>query len=239
MVGAASAINFISETLSSMELSSALEFFKHLVVTLAAGVIVDWLLRRRRVERANEEVLHSVHRLIASRDAQSVHRINSIIASVARNHRLSDERLYNISLLVDEAINEIIGNPYLTEGQKQDYCAFADRIKRENAKSVIAPATVRVSEGRRWDMGVILAAAILGAMLFSFLGANMSTGMITLDKDAIKRFFWMAAIAVSVPAFLFWLLALYRDLNDWKEEHPGRRFTGNLSKYLKTKKKKH
>jgi hypothetical protein len=206
-----------------MELHSVVEFCKHLLVTLAAGVIVDWLLRRRRVGRANEEVLQVVHRLIAAQDAQSVHRINSIITSVARKHRLSDERLYNISLLVDEAINEIVGDPFLSAKQKQEYCAFADRIKSENAQSAINPARVELREERRRDIGVILAAAILGAMMFSFLSANMSTGIITLDKDAIRKVFWIAAIAITVPAFFIWLLALYRDLNDWKEEHSARR----------------
>ena len=220
-----------------MDLLSALEFGKHLVVTLAAGVVVDLLLRRRRVGRANEEVLHVVHRLIADQDAQSIHRINSIITSVARKHRLSDERLYNIKSLVDEAITEILGDPFLSAKQKQEYCAFADRIKTENSKSAIAPARVGLSEGRRRDIGVILGAAILGAMLLSFLSANMSTGPITFDKDAIRKFFWMAAIVITVPAFFLWLLGLYRDLNDWNEEHSGQRIIGNLSKIFKRKKK--
>jgi hypothetical protein len=221
-----------------MDLTSVFEFSKHLLVTLAAGVIVDLLMRRRKVGRANEEVQEVVHKLIADRDAQNVHRIDSIITSVARKHHLSEEKLYSTNLLVDEAINRILGDPFISAKQKQEYCAFSDRIKKEHAKPQIPPTKVSLTLGRRKDIGVILAGAILGAMLFSFLGTNISTGIITLDTDAIRRVFWMAAIAITVPALFLWLLDLYGDLNESKEGHPGRRTKDKLLGILKRGKRK-
>jgi hypothetical protein len=219
-----------------MDLSSVFEFCKHLLVTLAAGVIVDWLMRRKRAGRANAEILQRFLGLIAEQDTQMVH-IHSIIASVAREHHLNEERVYSVASLADEAITKILSDPFISAKQKQEYCLLAQRIKRESSKPQVASAKVSLRGGMRKDLAVILGGAILGAMLFSLLGNTISIGLVSVDKAAIGRLFVIAAIAIIVPALFFWFRDSYRNVDQHKVDYPWRRRIDKMAAWLKGKRR--
>lgn len=218
-----------------MDISSLLAFGEHLIVTLCAGVIVDLMLRRKKVSRANEEVQQDVHKVIASQDPDNIPRINSIISSVARRHHLSEQKLNKVDSFIDEAITTILDDPFVPLKQRQEYCAFAEQIRKNHAKAPITVTKPWIPVGERKEIGLILAGAVLGAMFLSFLGTHISATNITLDKDAIRKIVWVAAIAIIVPALLLWFLDLYQEASDSGTKHVGRRTIKKIANDLKGK----
>src|SRR6266404_6774727 len=102
-----------------MELLTILDFCKDLILPLTAAVIGDLLMRRKRVARANEEILQIIRRIVAEHDLEGVRRINVAISTVARKHHLSEARLFSLKSLVDEVISEIVANPFIKIEQEK------------------------------------------------------------------------------------------------------------------------
>jgi len=201
---------------TAIDYASMFEFIKHLFVALAAGVIVDWKKRKRRRERielANHEVLQTMRNLTGRQTLPKLDRLNAIFSSNAKKYGVNRDELYSISALADDATNDVMNDPYLSPDQANAYCALIDKFRSEN----LPPRTAALNESHsRWraDTSIILGAAVLAAVLLSFMSTQISAGAIALD---IKEVFWMGTIAITIPAFLLWLVDLYRDFHKGKE----------------------
>jgi hypothetical protein len=212
--------------------ASLFEFVKHLLVALAAGVIVDWKKRKRRRERielANNEILQTMRTLTGKQTLPGLDRLNAVFSSNAKKYGVNREELYSISSLSDDATTDVMNDPYLSSEQADEYCALIKQFRSDN----LPARTAAISESRsRWraDTSVILGAAVLAAVLLSFMSTQIKAGSLAFD---IKEVFWMGTIAITIPAFLFWVLDLYRDYHKGKEGNGHRSSKGLFRRIYK------
>ncbi len=99
---------------------------------LISGFIVfyvtRWFLQRKdkngyitSVNSANKQVINLLKAYVVDKGLPDYQIVNSIISATAREFSVKREEMYDVIVICEELIKEIIGNVYVSSDQKQKY----------------------------------------------------------------------------------------------------------------------
>lgn len=103
--------------------------------------VTRWLLQRKdkrnyinSVHSANKQVIDFLKAYVVDKGLPDYQIVNAIISAAAREFSVKKEELYDVVVVCEELIKEIIGNVYVSGDQKQKYLEdlslYMEKVKR-------------------------------------------------------------------------------------------------------------
>jgi hypothetical protein len=90
----------------------------------------------QRVSTANKALLHTIRPLIVQKKIPSKTITESIIESIAREHKVNTRDILSVQLLVDDLIKEVMENAFLDSIQKLSVSNKILKINSDKSKSI-------------------------------------------------------------------------------------------------------
>lgn len=154
----------------------------------------------RRVEIANNEILHALRPLIAEQKEPTKAMIRSLVNSTARNFLLEPKDLLSVGEIIDALVREIMVNSFLSSHQKIEFSQVVYSLREE------APA-VAVSEKkyRVLNFAPEVLAMMAGLMAAAFsLFAKESELDSKISENAIVIVYAVITSIVAMVAGYYW-----------------------------------
>lgn len=103
--------------------------------------VTRWLLQRKdkrnyinSVHSANKQVIDFLKAYVVDKGLPDYQIVNAIISATAREFSVKKEELYDVVVVCEELIKEIIGNVYVSGDQKQKYLEdlslYMEKVKK-------------------------------------------------------------------------------------------------------------
>ncbi len=209
---------------------------------LVSGFIVYFVISRllsrkqskeysQKITTANNELLYTMRPLVVQKQIPSKAIMNSIIDSIARKHEVNKDDLFDIPLLADDLIREVMGNAFLDSEQKMGFCNKINELKIEEMPRALSSRIITGKIIYQKDrisaqyVSILLAATVSIMVLFVSIFITMKDG---LNFDGLSNLSETSAItlmgvivpitAMTTMLFLKRLRRQERDKKDEEEE---------------------
>lgn len=175
----------------------------------------------QKVTTANNELLYTMRPLVVQKQIPSRIIMNSIIESTARKYEINKSDLFDIPLLADDLIREVLENAFLDPEQKMEFCNKISELKVEE----IAPKKFGqiheqiVYQKNRLSsqyVSILLAATASMMVLAVTLFTTMKNG---LNFNGINNLFEISSITlagVTIPMVAMIMTTFLKKIKKYK-----------------------
>lgn len=181
----------------------------------------------QKITTANNELLYAMRPLIVQKQIPSKAIVNSMIESTARKYGVNKDDLFDIHLLTDDLIREVMENSFLSSGQKMDFCSKINELEIENQPSNKIELTSEkiVFQNNRLSsryVSLLLASTVAMMVLFLYLFmvldmSRSSTGISAISTIALTGIL-TSTLAALTTTFLKRIKQMETDKRERKED---------------------
>jgi len=184
----------------------------------------------QKVKTANNELLYTMRPLIVQKQIPSREVMESIIESTARKYELNRGDLFDVLLLADDLIREVMENAFLGSEQKIEFCTKISELKYKKVEAIenkLIFEKIVYQKDRLSSQYVSILFATTASMMVIFISLfTTMKGDMSLDGfDKLSSISSITLIGVIVPImtmmmslFLKRLKQYERDKNDEKDD---------------------
>jgi phosphate/sulfate permease len=152
----------------------------------------------QKVKTANNELLYSMRPLVVQKQIPSREVMEAIIESTARKYELNKGDLFDVFLLADDLIREVMENAFLESGQKIEFCKKISELKHEEVtekqiKQIFEKVVYQKDRLSSQYVSILLAAtaSMMVLVVTLFLGLKDS-----LDFNGLNNFSEVSSITL-------------------------------------------
>ena len=160
---------------------------------------------RQKVKTANNELLYTMRPLVVKKQIPTKVIMDSIIESTARKHEVNKNELFDISLISDELIREVMENTFLESEQKIEFCHKIYELKKEYKKVEQSDKLFNSLGYQTNPFSFEFVSLLLGTIVFlmvSVFSIFESETFEKIDLPEFKLFTPIAAVLVSMTALI-------------------------------------
>lgn len=172
----------------------------------------------QRVKTANNEILYSFRPLIVQKSLPDKDIIDSMLLSVSKKYNVFKKDLYNIYSLVDDLINEILSNAFLSSDQKMEFCQLINQIKQSEGdkqeKTHIDYQVDKKTDSSSYFSFVIAAMTGIMALVFSIFTYLLKDNKNLISDTKFVEPFTIIIITISIPIFVLTFTTFFKIFKD-------------------------
>ncbi|MEN8252869.1 MAG: hypothetical protein ABFQ62_00615 [Patescibacteria group bacterium] len=182
----------------------------------------------QKVTTANNEILYVMRPLIVQKQIPSKLIIESTIESIARKYEVNKSDLFDIPLLADDLIREVMENAFLDSKQKMEFCTKINELKVEKITSkeivrVYEKIVYRKDRISSQYVSILLAATASTMVLFISFFSTIKGGMNFNGFNNFLEASTITLISVIVPMVAMTMTMFLKKIrqyeSDKKNEH--------------------
>ena len=152
----------------------------------------------QKVKTANNELLYTMRPLVVQKQIPSKEVVEAIIESTARKYELNKGDLFDVFLLADDLIREVMENAFLESEQKIEFCKKISELKHEEVtekqiKQIFEKVVYQKDRLSSQYVSILLAATASMMVLVVTLFLGLKDG---LDFNGLNNFSEVSSITL-------------------------------------------
>lgn len=153
--------------------------------SIISGIIVFFITKKffstkenkeysQKVKTANNEILYAIRPLVVQKKIPQIDIINSLILSISNKYNVVVGDLYKITSLINDLINEVMSNAFLSSEQKLELCNLLQGMKQtekkdaDNENIIDHKADSKAASTTYLSLIVSIMASMMALMVFVF-----------------------------------------------------------------------
>lgn len=179
------------------------------------------------IKTANNEILYAFRPLIVQKNIPTKEIINSIFLSISRKYNVLKDDLYNIYSLIDDLINEIISNAFLSSDQKIEFCNLLNKLKsineseKEKKQPVVYQIEKKTDSSTYFSLIIAMTTTMMVAVMTFFLYFYKDINSIS-EKSQLSEPIFIVFIAILIPTLALTMSTMLKYIIRNKEKEKER-----------------